>query len=168
MSRVRAFWKYWLLVILWMALIFGASADTGSSKRSSRLIEPVVRWLFPQVSEPVVDAVVFYVRKGAHVAEYAVLAVLLWAAIRKTLPQNSRPWHASRVALVIGFAFLYAASDEMHQAMVPNREGRFQDVLIDITGASLGLFALWLFWKWRARRSNAATVTESSLPENAP
>jgi VanZ family protein len=115
-----------------------------------------------------VYAVVFYVRKGAHVAEYAVLALLLWAAIRKTLGQNSRPWHASRVALVIGFAFLYAASDEMHQATVPNRDGRFHDVLIDTTGASLGLFGLWLFGKWRARRGQAAAVTESSLPENAP
>lgn len=168
MSRVRIFLKYWLPGILWMCLIFGASADTGSSKRSSRLIEPFVRWLFPQVSEPVVYAVVFYVRKGAHVAEYAVLAVLLWRVIRKPVRHDPRPWSKSQAALVITLTFLYAASDELHQRLVPNREGRFQDVLIDTTGAALGLFALWLFGKWRKRRSHAASVTESSLPQNAP
>lgn len=155
MSRVRLFLKYWLPIILWMCLIFGASADTGSSKRSSRLIEPFVRWLFPEVSEPVVDGVVFYVRKCAHVTEYAVFALLLWRALRKPVRHDPRPWPWSLAALVIGFAFLYAATDELHQHFVPNREGRFHDVLIDTSGAALGLFVLWLFGKWRKRTGGA-------------
>lgn len=151
-----------------MTLIFGASADTGSSQRSSRLIEPLVRWLFPDVSEPVVDAVVFYVRKCAHVTEYAVLALLLWRAVRKPVRHDPRPWLKSQVALVIGLTSLYAASDEMHQAFVPNREGRFHDVMIDTVGAALGLFALWLVERWRQRRRAAVSLNAASLPENAP
>ena len=138
-----------------MCLIFGASADTGSSKRSSRLIEPFVRWLFPQVSEPVVEAVVFYVRKCAHVTEYAVLAMLLWRALRKPVRGDPRPWSKPQVALVIGLTFLYAASDELHQYFVPNRQGNPYDVLIDTAGAALGLLALWLLGKWRRRWNHA-------------
>lgn len=162
MSRVRIFLQYWLPVILWMCLIFGASADTGSSKRSSRLIEPFVRWLFPQVSEPVVEAVVFYVRKCAHVTEYAVLALLLWRAIRKPVRHDPRPWSKSQAALAIGLTFLYAASDEMHQYFVPNRQGNFYDVLIDTAGAALGLFALWLIGKWRRRWNNAERAVNAT------
>jgi len=153
-SRVHAFLKYWVPVILWMCLIFGASADTGSSKRSSRLIEPFVRWLFPEVSEPVVEAVVFYVRKGAHVAEYAVLALLLWRAVRKPLWSRPRPWSNRQAAFVIGLTFLYAVSDELHQHFVPNRQGNPYDVIIDTAGATLALSALWLIGKCRKRWSN--------------
>lgn len=149
MSRVSNFLKYWLPVLLWMGVIFGASADTVSSKRSSRLIEPFVRWLFPEVSEPVVGAVVFYVRKGAHVAEYAVLALLLWRAIHKPVWRHPRPWSNPHAAFVIGLCFLYAVSDELHQHFVPNRQGNPYDVLIDTAGAALAVFAVWLLGNWR-------------------
>lgn len=155
MSRASIFLKYWLPVLLWMGVIFGASADTGSSKRSSRLIEPFVRWLFPEVTEPVVEAVVFYVRKGAHVAEYAVLALLLWRALRKPVWHRPQPWSNRHAALAVGLSFLYAVSDELHQHFVPNRQGNPYDVLIDTAGAALALFALWLFGEWRRRRNNS-------------
>ena len=46
-------------------------------------------------------------------------------------------------------AFLYAASDEWHQSFVPSRGSSFHDVLIDATGAALGLLLLhgWLLWR---------------------
>jgi VanZ family protein len=153
--RVRNFFKYWLPVLLWLALIFGASADSGSSKRSSRIIEPLVRWLFPQVSEPVVSDVVFYVRKCAHVTEYAILALLLWRALRKPGPDDRRPWSRWQVALVLGLTALYATSDELHQSFVPSRQGTFHDVLIDTTGAALGLFVWWWVTRWWQRRKDA-------------
>ena len=154
-ARVRNFLKYWLPVLLWMTVIFSASADTGSSQRSSRLIEPFVRWLFPGVSEPVVEAVVFYVRKCAHVTEYAILALLLWRALRKPVPNDRRPWSRAQIALVMGIVVIYATSDELHQRFVPNRQGTFHDVLIDTTGAALGLFVWWGVTRWWQRRREA-------------
>ena len=38
-----------------------------------------------------------------------------------------------------GAATLYAATDEFHQLFVPGRAGLPTDVLIDATGAALGL-----------------------------
>lgn len=45
-----------------------------------------------------------------------------------------------KAALVAwGAATLYAATDEFHQLFVPGRAGLFTDVLIDATGAAIGL-----------------------------
>ena len=59
-------------------------------------------------------------------------------------------------ALVLGVvgdallgAMFYATTDEFHQTFVPSREGCVRDVIIDSTGAAMGLFALWLLGRWR-------------------
>jgi VanZ family protein len=46
-------------------------------------------------------------------------------------------------------AVFYAATDEFHQTFVPSREGCVRDVMIDSTGAIVGLLALWWFGRWR-------------------
>jgi len=42
-----------------------------------------VRWLFPHASAETIHGAVGLVRKCAHLTEYAVLALLLWRALRK-------------------------------------------------------------------------------------
>ncbi len=64
---------------------------------------------------------------------------------------NPHPWQWRAAGLVLLASFLYAASDEIHQAFVPSREGRPMDVLIDTGGAALGLAAVWIFSRWRKR-----------------
>src|SRR5690349_15241729 len=73
----------WLPVVLWLALIFTFSTDAGSSKRTSRIIGPLLRWLHPGVSEETINTVQTVVRKGAHLTEYAILAALIWRALRR-------------------------------------------------------------------------------------
>ncbi len=149
MIRVRNFLIYWLPVLVWMSLIFTASGDSHSGQHSSRIIEPALRWLFPHIADATVGAIVLFVRKCAHVTEYAVLALLVWRALRQTGRHDRRPWRWSRAGFALLGTTLYASSDEIHQLFVPSREGRFEDVVIDAAGAALGLFALWLFGKWR-------------------
>src|SRR6266487_5867071 len=86
------FFKYWLPVVLWMGLIFGGSTDVMSSHRTSRFIGPLLRWLNPNISDEAIRAVQTVVRKGGHVAEYSVLAVLIWRGRRKPFRNDSRPW----------------------------------------------------------------------------
>lgn len=74
-----------------MALIFSASSDTRSFARSSRILAPLLRWLFPHLPEDTVNLIVLIVRKGAHVTEYAVLALLFWRALRKPVKNDVRP-----------------------------------------------------------------------------
>lgn len=151
MFRAREFFKYWLPVLVWMSLIFTASGDTHSGHHSSRLIEPVLRWFFPHLADATVSHLVLLVRKGAHVAEYAVLAWLVWRALRRPVRGEPQPWRWSQAGFALLATTLYAGSDEIHQLFVPKREGRLEDVVIDVLGAALGLLALWVFGKWRKR-----------------
>jgi len=72
-------------------------------------------------------------RKGAHMTEYAVLALLLARALGREAP-----------AFALGV--LYAASDELHQAFVRGRHASPVDVAIDSVGLLIGLLA------WRRAR----------------
>jgi VanZ family protein len=137
-------------VVLWCVLIFGFSSDAGSSRRTSRFIGPVLRWLIPGISEEAVGRVQLVVRKSAHMTEYAVLAVLLWRA-RRQFRGNQGLWRWDEAGFGFGTAVLYAVTDEIHQSFVPTREGRVLDVVIDACGAVLGLLALRAWGKWRGR-----------------
>ena len=150
-SKLRGFVKYWLPILLWLALIFTASSDEQSAERSSRIIGPLVHWLFPHLSEGKVQDVVTVVRKWAHVTEYAVLTWLFWRAVRKPVRAEPRPWNWREAGMVLVCVALFAISDEIHQAFVPTRQASPWDVMIDATGAVLGLLAIWLVCRWRMR-----------------
>jgi VanZ family protein len=150
-SRRGLFIKYWLPVLVWMALIFSASTDLLSSQRTSRIIGPLVRWMFPSLPEETVGQVVFVVRKTAHVTEYAVLAMLLWRALRRPVKPDPRPWSWREPAWALGLAALYAISDELHQSLVASRFGSALDVCLDTAGAAGGLFLVRMTRYWRKR-----------------
>ena len=46
-QKSSTFLKYWLPAVLWMILIFSASADTHSYQHSFSLFVPLLHWLFP-------------------------------------------------------------------------------------------------------------------------
>jgi VanZ family protein len=141
----------WLPMLVWMWVIFSASSDHLSFQRSSRFIGPIVRWLLPDLSDEAVHAVVVGVRKSAHVVEYAVLAWLLWRALRKPPAPGARAWQWSRAGLVLALVALWAATDELHQALVPSRQGSAWDVLLDTLGGALGLVCVWAVCRLRER-----------------
>ena len=147
--KLRLFVWYWLPVLVWMGVIFSASSDQRSMQHSSRLVDPIVRWLFPHLSDEAVRAVVFAARKCAHLAEYAVLALLLWRALHQAPKPEAARWRWAGAGLVLALVALYAASDEIHQTFVPSRQGCVEDVLLDTTGAALALLCLWAAGRWR-------------------
>src|SRR5262245_36544841 len=100
-SKFRSFLKYWLPMIAWMAVIFSASGDTQSVPHSSRLIRPILLWLFPHMSEDVISVVVLTARKCAHLTEYAILAWLYWRILRRPVKADPRPWSWRHANLAI-------------------------------------------------------------------
>lgn len=146
---LRGFAKYWLWVVAWMAVIYSASGDRKSAQHSSRLIEPLVRWLFPHLTNDTVWLIVLLVRKCAHLTEFAILALLLWRALRASAAPGTRAWSWRLARSTWLFVVIYAASDEFHQWFVPGRQASGWDVLIDAIGAAAGLMGLWAFGRWR-------------------
>ncbi len=152
MSRSKYLLSSWLPVVLGMSLIFGASTGIMSSDRTSRYIGPFLRWFHPDISEASVKRIQQVIRKCGHVTEYALLALLLYRAVRRTLERSPANWCRHSAAWALGLAFLYAASDEWHQSFVPSRGSSFHDVLIDTAGAALGLVLLHGWHLWRQAR----------------
>jgi len=149
MARLPSFLKYWLPVMLWMLVIFSFSTDAGSTSRTSRFIGPALRWLIPDISDRTIARVQYVIRKGGHLTEYAILAALMWRAVRRPIRNDPRGWKWPEAGLVLGLALLFACTDEVHQALVPSRQGRVSDVLIDGTGAALGLLTARAFGRWK-------------------
>jgi VanZ family protein len=148
---LRSLVRYWLPLLVWMSVIFTASSDRMSFEHSSRLVAPLMHWLLPNLSDDSVRAVVMFVRKCAHLTEYAVLALLLWRVLHRPPGPTTPAWRWSTAGLALGLTALYAATDEIHQTFVPSRQGSVWDVLVDTFGAAIGLLCLWAIGRVRKR-----------------
>lgn len=130
---MKSFMK-WGAMIAWMILIFSFSAQTGEqSSQSSGLIEQLLFYFSFIPSQIAGFELQFIIRKMAHLSEYFILYLLMF-----NLMKEYQPYKKSLVFSLAG-VFLYACSDEIHQAFVPNRACLFTDVLIDTTGGGLGM-----------------------------
>jgi VanZ family protein len=127
-----------------MLLMFAGSTDILSAAHTSRFLIPFLRWLDPTVSFQTILAIHFALRKMGHFTEYAVLASLLWRALRGTFTALSvRSVAISTFAVTAAFAI----SDEFHQSFIPTRTASANDVMIDCIGA----FCAVLLWAMLAR-----------------
>src|SRR3954469_2891290 len=88
-SRV---WRYGPL-LLWLGFIFFASTGEFSADNTSRIIRPLMLWLFPGISEERLALAHFLIRKAAHFTEYAILAFLAARAFySSSKDQLQRRW----------------------------------------------------------------------------
>ena len=139
-----SFLKYWLPVLIWLGFIFIGSTDLMSAEHTSRFLIPFLLWLKPDFSPEALAQVHFVLRKLGHVTEYAILAMLLWRALRhETNPQikailRLRSGQTLFLSVWILCA-IFAATDEFHQSFVPSRGAAWSDVMIDSAGAIFGL-----------------------------
>jgi VanZ family protein len=113
-TRGRSTLGVWGPVVVWAAVIFAISSVPSLSTELGT-------W----------DTIL---RKLAHLAEYAILGMLLLRATR-------------RAALAVALAGVYAVTDEVHQLFVEGRHGSPLDVGIDTAGALAGV----LLWQRLAR-----------------
>jgi VanZ family protein len=145
---MRQFLKYWLPVLIWMAVIFGASADPQSHDRSRHIFRPILLWFFPHISDQEFEQIHLILRKCCHLTEYAILGLLVFRALSHS-KTGLPPWSWPRVGGVLLIVFVYAATDEYHQSFVPGRTALFSDVCIDTGGAAIGLLVWWIYHRLR-------------------
>ncbi len=134
----------WILVVLWMGVIFSFSAENAeeSLNTSDSIVDVVVEGILETQKEAMSISeyesfkmkVSHFVRKSAHFTAYMLLGILTLSALLTHKMKNT-----TRIFLTVVVCFLYAVSDEIHQIFVPGRAGRFSDVMIDTSGALLGI-----------------------------
>lgn len=117
-----------VLVIIWMGIIFSFSSIQGDGVRY-----PHSLWFY-------------FERKGAHVAEFFILTLLL---INLFFSRYATKKGVAIISALI--ALLYAFSDEFHQLFVFGREGKISDVGFDSLGIILAVLTFWLFIKIRTK-----------------
>ena len=145
-STRERIWRYAPLII-WMALILFASSNEFSALNTSRVVRPLLLWLFPNITEESIRLTHFLVRKAAHITEYAILGWLAARAFTGSSREFLRQrWWIAGLLLIV----LHALLDEYHQSFVPSRTGSFYDSGIDIAGGLIGLIGFSYF---RARLS---------------
>ena len=139
-----------VLTVFWMILIFAYSAQHAeqSAENSSGIVDWVIKVFYPNYDEEcqenqteIRDNITFGVRKCAHMAEYALLSMLIYlvcASFKNSFFYRSKVWIAFAVCVV------YAATDEIHQLFVPGRSGEVRDVLVDSLGALIGILIISL------------------------
>jgi VanZ family protein len=155
---MKSFLKYWLPVLIWIGVIFVGSTSVMSAEHTSRYIVPFLLWLKPGMSPTAIWTILVVARKCAHVTEYAVLALLLWRALR------SVPALRTKTLMIFGATLLgcalFAATDEFHQTFIKSRTPSVRDVLLDVAGALLGLLIAVSFARRQPKKFRANTHSQ--------
>lgn len=83
----------------------------------------------------------FFIRKSAHLLEYMILGLLVFRLLFILSRTNTR----IAIFLSLVFCALYAAFDEIHQQFTAGRTTMFADVVLDTSGAALGIMTYYLY-----------------------
>lgn len=133
--------KYWLPVVMWMAVLFPLWNQFLSGPVIYRLHHWIWRWLVPDASMETMGLSYVYLRKLLHVGAYAILAFLLYRFFRADNPNRWRwGWAAYAAVITVG----YGAMDELLQTLVVSRDASFSDLAMDAVGTSLILGIIFL------------------------
>lgn len=120
---------YWSLLVFWMILIWVMSNQPAkvSDSQSIGVLELLLK-LGININGIFGNLANFIIRKCAHFFEYMILALFAFNVLKLYFNIKKVP------VITIGFVFLYACSDEIHQLFVLGREGAIRDVIIDTCG----------------------------------
>lgn len=126
----------WILVAICMGIIFFLSAQNGeeSLDLSGSFVMALLKGLGIAIDEGVLRSI-------AHCLEFMGLSVLLFNAVYVT-------WFLKTTPIFAFFGtVIYAVTDEIHQIFVPERAFQISDILLDSTGALIGVIASFVILK---------------------
>lgn len=138
---------YWVPAICIAAMISGFSTDAFSSDHTSRILIPLLHWLFPFARQHTLELLHTAIRKSAHLTEFGIFSGAVFFGVRA----GRQGWRLQWALVSLLIAVSYAGLDEWHQSFVPTREARVGDVVIDSTGALLAQALVWSYAKLRRK-----------------
>ena len=148
---VRAWWP----AAIWACIIFTLSTDSFSAEHTSRIIIPLLHWIFPRLDPEQIETYHHYIRKTAHFSEYFVFYLLLFRGVRAGRPGWRWTWGLAALSLAAGYSVL----DEIHQAFVISRTASPWDSLLDSVGAFVATLAVFLWYFFRRNRKTAESFS---------
>jgi VanZ family protein len=131
-------WK--AAAVVWALVIFCLSRGAFGPSSTGRLVAGVLSCLHLEIPRPSFEVLHLIVRKAAHLAEYAVLAVLLCASGEEP-PFDGRPRRVLGCFLIL---LVYSLTDEYHQGFVPGRHPSLTDCGIDSVGGAMGMLVYYV------------------------
>lgn len=145
MNKNTASKRIWLLPVLWTALIFYMSAQSGdvSGAFSGSLTANILKFLSSLGLEISFEQAHFLIRKAAHFTEYLILALLVNHASEKA------PLWKSNALMICIWMVCTPAADETIQHFISGRFGAFSDVCLDIAGFVCGVIVYHLLKRRR-------------------
>ncbi|PIQ71973.1 hypothetical protein COZ40_03450 [Candidatus Roizmanbacteria bacterium CG_4_10_14_3_um_filter_39_13] len=111
MRKIMQIVYYWFPPLMWMGIIYFMSSQKSVSV----------------TSDPVAEFVTF---KTLHMIEYAFLFFLFYRAFHSL--KNMQEYFFALYSFAI--AISYSVTDELHQLLIPTRQGRIRDILFDMGG----------------------------------
>lgn len=136
--------------VMILIFVFSSQEADESAALSSGILQMILDGKVPVLSWIAIQTHFFDIipiRKAAHFLVYLLLGVLTAASAGNFRQAgvlgtgNGIEGMAARTLLPWGICILYAASDEFHQTFVNGRSGELRDIVIDSSGAILGVLA---------------------------
>lgn len=140
--------RRWWPVVVWLIILRLESTDFASSANTISVLQNLVDAVFGSVSPALIDAANSIARKSGHFVGYAILSLFVFRALKYTQYDRLRLllhrrwgiffrdlWRKDWALIAILFTVVAAMFDELHQAIIPSRTGRWQDVALDTAGA---------------------------------
>ena len=135
----------WILPLLWTAVIFSASLQSGedSGALSGSITGMIYDFLTKAGFSLTFETLHFLIRKAAHFTEYAILGILVKTAIQKA------PLLKSDTLSLLSWMILIPLCDEGIQHFVSGRFGAIEDSLLDMSGFAFGALLVYLILRFR-------------------
>lgn len=150
-----------ILILVMMVIIFIFSTQnvntsdslSGSITRIIMKLMKAIQKLFPNQGGSDIpydpnysffDDLNHYVRKLAHITEFALLGASVTGHIFACLKRKEGRFNVIKGLMCLVIGFLYACTDELHQLFVEGRGAQFKDVLIDTFGVLMGITIVYV------------------------
>ena len=172
-SPLRNFTRHWWPVAVWLFVLRLESTDLASSKITFGLLYRIASSVFAQADPQVLLTLNAVIRKSGHFIGYAILSLLVFRALKYTRRDQLRLvlqrrwgvffrdlWQFNWAVTAVLLTMVAASLDELHQATLPSRSGRWQDVALDTAGAIAMQLLLY------ARASHTITLQRKHLDEH--
>lgn len=163
--------RNWWPVALWLGVIRMESTSYASAANTYHLLLRLSQLLLGRVDFQLVFELDHVLRKSGHFIGYAVLSGLTFLALRNTyrdrvhnlVPRSwgrylSDWWQMEWSLIAILLTVVTASMDEIHQTFLPSRTGRWQDVVLDTSGAFALQLVIYLVCQLRFSLWNSGGV----------